>query len=135
MSWKAIWPASFVLVVALLTGGCGGGADSNATGTAANQSRAAASAAANTPKPIGMVPCHVRSGGSNVEVRHVSCRETGHLLRHWNPSPALVGNRPGRHILLSRRGGWQCWARLEKKGGPITNVCWHGSQVIVYSFS
>jgi hypothetical protein len=123
------------LLATVLAAGCG--ADSTDNDTAAATTRktpAQVAAAVGDPKPIGMIPCHVRSGGFKVEVIHISCDQTRHLLRHWNPSPTLFGNQAQRDVLVSQ-GDWRCWMRLEKQGGPITNVCTRGRQLIAYSFA
>lgn len=83
---------------------------------------------------LRLTPCRAARGGSQIEAAGISCDEVSRTLSHWVPAP-VFGRRERGQTGIFRRGPWLCWARLEDRSGPITNVCMDGPQVILYSFA
>ncbi|MGB2852368.1 MAG: hypothetical protein WBC01_11960 [Solirubrobacterales bacterium] len=62
----------------------------------------------------------------------VSCREVEDTISHWGPRSVFGPGTDRSGVFLE--DGWQCWAELQKRYGPILNVCMRDDAVFTYLF-
>ena len=136
------------LLLSLIAGsaGCDGSDDDNASEVTASQ------AAEPVPPPIlskqkslGLSRCHgTGPGGYNVYVAGIPCERVRQIFDRFGLAPVGTkperqghhdANDPQRQEVFDRGNGWTCWARLGYHDGVISNVCWRGDAVVVYSFA
>jgi hypothetical protein len=119
-----------VSVIALT--GCGWGDDDGGEGEAA----AAVKQPAPAHGPADLRTCDAKlfpkGGGFDIQTRGLTCEEVGKILHNFG---AAIG-RDGPPEGVFDRGTWTCWVRLEKRFGPIKNVCWdQAGRVLIFSIA
>ncbi len=86
------------------------------------------------PKGGVLRPCEVgpRGGGHDLWIKDITCEYANAWLRRLVSVVGPQGQVGGYGRL---EGGWECWSRLERKWGPIHNICVRGDQLVMFYFS
>lgn len=82
-----------------------------------------------TPAEAGLEQCPSgpRGGGYGVRIKGVQCGE----IRRTLPLFGSAGYA-GKHRFFRNEYGWVCWSRLERRFGPIHNICFRDRQVVFF---
>jgi hypothetical protein len=124
-----VWALVLAACALALASGCEGDGDATATEP---QAKTTTLDERNDLAQVKLTRCNLRGGGADVRVANISCDEVQRTLSQWIPLPVHSGNDPKEGLFVV--SGWRCWGRLEKRYGPILNVCMRGDQFITYKF-
>lgn len=135
--WMLRSSRSAPLVLAALTLTLVAGCDDDEPQEASSTQATADSTTTTTGQAAGirqvhLKRCKVSSGGTDVMAAKVSCREVEDTISHWAPRSVFGSGTDRRGVFLE--DGWQCWAELQKRYGPILNVCMRDNAVFTYLF-